>query len=201
MGWEVNTFLRASALSAFAFAAGPLLGEGHETLEQNAQNCAEETTSKFGTVSDYLECSIGARATEGYFYGRQTLDDDIYEGLLETCSDVRGLADSKLQCRSQFPQSFNYDGFMPLSSEVSFEKAIKCSVSPVDAPYATTNDFLVCAIGEAQYEQYEQGARRLSLSAQERTVDHCLIARDGLDASSQGCYSMFPAEKGSSPSP
>tara|TARA_B100002019_G_scaffold268054_1_gene259646 strand:- start:11 stop:583 length:573 start_codon:yes stop_codon:yes gene_type:complete len=180
----VTAFLgSASLVSAEGDTHGELPGE-----YKAPQLCAAETTAKLLPISHYLECAAGELTADRYFYGAVTLSEDVYNGLLQTCMDTR-MHDDDGYCRTIFPQ--NRAPFTPgkeVSSDVSYLKSEQCRAGLF--PYATTSVFMQCAIGVEGEKAYMHGDLRLSSSAHEQVIGHCM------ELLSEGdCYEKFPIEK------
>ncbi len=152
--------------------------------------------SNLGTVDDYLTCVIGQQAADGYFHGRKELPHEVYDELLDVCEGVRGFDEDAENCRDIYPQSFSYDSSVDVSVVMSFEKAEDCNAFSIESLLGTTNDFLICAIGDEQVALYDRGQLRLSSSVHGRVANHCLRSRDGdSDTIARECYESFPAVK------
>lgn len=197
MGNSFNNFLRFSATSAFVACAGVVAAdEKPALLAVTPEECSEQTIQNLGTVDDYLACVIGQQAADGYFHGRKELPHDVYDELLDVCTGVRGFEEDAEICREIYPQSFHYDPSVDVSVGISFEQAKDCNSFSVESPFGTTNDFLICAIGDEQAALYDRGELKLSPSVHDRVSNHCLHSRDGdSNTIAKDCYKTFPVVK------
>ena len=169
-----------------------MLADEDAVLISTPRICSDQATAAPGTVDEYLQCAIGQDESDWYFYGGKTLPDDVYEGLLDTCSDARGLESSRTYCAEIFPQTL-INGADPILDERLFQKVsesqLKECLSEVSFPVTTVHDFIECAIGDAKAVQYSQGDIRLSDDLHGEVLGVCMI-----DSPLRDCLATFPLQ-------